>query len=262
MSNSEDSKKDYDSFTEAQQAEELRHQIRDLATLAAQYGRVDRGWINSSLIRLGIDPIVTSAYYQVYAPITGVLGKTIKATSRAEATELFNKAFAKAIEAGVVDGGYGARVFQLAENPAAGGVQFHSGPEDTEADPVLPVLPLADLKAGFRAMLKEGVAEHGWGYVYAQQTLEQLGLEKLPQLVCKAVQVPVSGMATVHVDVFEDSDESGIQRATAAKLTGAQTLRVKPEEMGEAQWARSGGDTMGLHLVDNDGDEDEDDDDL
>lgn len=246
----------YESYEEAKQAEILRTNIRAYAEQAAYHGNVDRGWINSSLIRLGAEPIEASAYYQVYAPITGVFGKTVKANSRAEATEMFNKAFAKALEAGVVDGGYGARVFQMKENPAAGGVQFHSGPEDTETDPVLPLLPLDDLKAAIRNMLKEGVAEHGWGYHYAQDALEHLGLEKLPPLVQKTVEVPVSGTTTVHVQVFEDSDDAQIQRATLAQLSGAKSVHVKPEEMGEAQWARSNGDSMGLHLVDEDDDED------
>jgi len=247
-----------DAFQEAQDAHNLRIGIHQYATAAVKYGHVDRDWVNSALVRLGAQPVTGSATYKLMAPISGMLGKTITAPDRVTALAEFEKAVQHTLNSGKVDGSYGMRVFQVqaADGETGGKAVFFSGPQDVQVPGETPELSLADLKTSIRNMLKEGVAEHGWGYSYAVNAADAMELEPLPALVTKTVQVPVSGTTTVNVPVFEDADDEAIQRATAAKLSGAQALHVKPEEMGEAQWARSTGETMGLHLIGDDEDDD------
>jgi len=250
-----------DAFTEAQNAQTLLTQIHNHAAAAVKYGHVNRDWVNATLVRLGAEPVTGHATYKLMAPITGYVGKTVTAANRADALAEFEKAVQYTLNSGKVDGSYGMRVFQIkaADGETGGKAVFFDGPQDVQV-PDEPVnMSFADLKTSIRNMLKEGVAERGWGYTYAANAAVEMGLEPLPALVTKTVQVPVSGLATVDVQVFEGSQDEEIQRATAAKLNGAQALNVKPEEMGEAQWARSTGETMGLHLVGSDEDDEDDD---
>lgn len=239
-------------YEQAQQAEMLRQAIAEYANGAVKCGGVDRDWVNAALIRMGAEPVTGTVQYRLMFPITAMLGKTIAAKTRAEALAAFDKYVQYTLKHAQIDGSHGIRAFQVAasDGETGGKAVFYSGPMDVEVPDELPVLTLDELKNAIRVFLKDGVAEHGWGYPYAVDALANLGLDPLPPLVNKTVEVPVTGMTTLNVTVFEGDDDDAVQRATTAKLTGAKSLNVKPEEMGEAVWARSTGEAMGLHLVD------------
>lgn len=239
-------------YADAQQAQQLRHHITAATSGAVRYGNVDRAWANTWLHRLGANPVTGNATYQLNVPITGLLGMTINAEDRTQAVEKFKAFLDLNITRGIVDGQHCVRVFQP-EVVVGAEPQFYSGPLDVVADSDEPVeLTLDELKASIRKMLMEGVTEHGWGYSYAVNTVEMLGLEPLPTLHNKTVEVPVSGTAKVSVPVFDDADDDAVQRIAQAKMAAAKDVTVKPEEIGQATWARSSGEQMGLHLVDDD----------
>lgn len=246
---------DTDPYSEAQQAQQLLGKIHDYAYNAVKYGKVDRDWVNGSLVRLGAKPISTRARYQLNIPITGLLGQTVTASSRDEARKIFQQSISHVFQDQPVDGSRCLRVFQVeAQNDD---IQFFSGPQDVQVPEEPVVLTLAELKAAIRHMLKTGVSQHGWGHSYAVDALDTMGIEPLPALVQKSVDVPVSGTYRLSVEVFEGDTDEAVQAAATSALKGAQTVPVKPEEVGEAQWARSSGETMGLHLVGGDQEDDE-----
>jgi hypothetical protein len=227
---------DKDAYTEATIAEEIRAQLTSI-TAKAVGGGVDREWANGWLRQLGAEPVTGNAVYRMNAPITGVFGKTIEASSRMAAAEAFLKHVQRIAEAGqVTDHGHCDNVYQVKfqEPVTAADITFYAGPEDPE--PALePVPDLAGLKAGARKMLMEGVAEQGWGYQYARRATAAMGLEDLPVLQYRTLEVPVTGTYQVSVRVFEGAPYADMQRAAASHIRRTGVVSIKPEEMGEAE---------------------------
>lgn len=245
-----------DAFAEAQKAEILRQQVSQYASAAVIHGHVDRGWTNAWLVRLGVQPIIAQSRYQINAPITGNYGTTVTAASRAEALKKFSQYVATVTAAGQVNGSTGGHCDGVYAVQFTGGEPvFYSGPEDIEASGA-PVPGLDALKDGIRQMLKQGVAERGWGYSYAQVAVAAMDLEPLPELHNKTVTVPVSGTATVGVLVFDGDEDAAVQSAALATLGRMAYVHVKPEEIGTVLISRP--DASGFTLV-NDEDDDEDD---
>lgn len=244
-----------DAFAEAQKAAILRQQITQYATNSVEYGHVDRDWVNTRLNRMGAEPVTGKAKYQINVPIDGSYGTTITASSRTEALEKFALITAGVVAAGQIrpthcgEGVYGVTL-------TGGAPVFFSGPEDPDVYDEGPMPGLADLRVYIRAMLMEGVTEQGWGWGYARQAADAMGLEALPQLETRTVQVPVSGMTTVDVAVFAGADDEAVQRATAGVMSRSKAVYVQPEEIGTALLSRpAASETMGLTLVDDDDDE-------
>jgi hypothetical protein len=233
-----------DAYKEAQQEEALRQQITVRAYGAVKYGHVDRDWANAWLVRLGAQPVTGQAQYRINVPVTGNYGTTVTAGSRAEALEKFNQYVAQVAAAGKFTGSYGG-IYGIELTGAA--PTFFSGPQDpTEYAGSVP--GLEGLKSGIRQMLKQAVTEQGWGHSYAVQALDQMGLEPLPTLHNKTVQVPVSGLTVLTVPVFADDDDEAVQAAVTGALTRAQSVSIKPDEVGSVMSTRP--DAMGLNLVD------------
>lgn len=241
-----------DAFAEAQKAESLRQQIAQYGAAAVRYGHVDRTWVNTWLVRFGAPIVAGGAKYQLNAPITGVFGKTVYASTRAEALEKFNQEITRVGNAGQVtdgkcDGVYGVQF--TGESPT-----FFSGPADLPEQGAAPGLDA--LKVDIRQMLKQGVSEQGWGHSYAVEAVTVMGLEPLPALIHKTVEVPVGGVARLDVTVFEGDDDEVVQHVVGGVMARAKQVTITPDEVGTMFAARPGSD-MGLSLVD---DEDEDDD--
>lgn len=235
-----------DAYADAQAAEKLRNQISHYATAAVHYAKVDRDWVNARLNRMGAPLVTGLARYQINVPITGSLGTTVTASTRAEALEKFQDVVENVKAASQVTGRYlGVYNVQFGDADPV----FFTGPQDME--PYEGSVPGLDaLKTAIRDMLKEGVTSQGWGHNYAVQAVAEMGLEALPALHTKTVEVPVSGTTQIGVLVFSDADDETIQASAAAMVARSAHLSVKPEEVGEATWTRP--DSMGLILVDDD----------
>jgi hypothetical protein len=230
-----------DAFDEAQQEQQLREKIGNAGANAVNYGNLDRDWVNNWLTRLGANPVTGEAEYRINQPITGLFGRTIKATSRTEALAKFNAEVAVVTRAGkIVHHQSYNNVYRVTFADTA--PTFHSGPEDVA--PAADVITgLDNLKAAIRTMLREAVTEQGWSYRGAQQILDAMGLEKLPERVVRNVQVPVSGMATLAVTLFEEDGVEGLRRSTAAAVRRqGELVTVKAEEIGEANLVAQGAD--------------------
>jgi hypothetical protein len=233
----------------------LRHKLHLAAAGAVKYGHIDRDWVNAWLLRLGADPVTGYAEYRINTPVTGVYGKTVKASTRAEALEKFNQHVARVSAAGQTADGACDIVYGIEFTDAE--PTFFSGPQDPPP-PGDEVPGLDGLKSGIRQMLMQGVTEQGWGPSYARSAIALMGLEPLPPLVHRTVSVPVSGIAEMTVSVFEGDGTPDVQAAAAAAVARMQLVSVKPDEVGAVMSARNG--SMGLTLVDDD-DEDETDED-
>lgn len=245
-------KMDDSEYTNAQQAETLREQATDFATAAVQWGKVDRDWVNGHLIRMGAQPVTVAAQYKINIPITGLLGLTVEAKSRAEALARFNDNLLKTVADGRVNG-----FFSVFDPQVHGELTFHSGPEDPQQpDENAPTLDAQGVRDAIRAMLKEGVSSQGWGHSYAQTALDDMGIEQLPALTTKTVQVPVSGTASVLVRVFEGDDDETVQKVTHDTIARSRRVVVdKPDEVGPVIGDRSAlTGAMGLTLVDDEDD--------
>lgn len=218
---------------DAQTAHKLRGLITIYARRAVDYGNVDRGWVNTQLARLGAEQVTGTSEYRINVPITGVYGRRVNAESRTAALAIFQQHLDAALAKGkiVADGSYD-NVYKLALNTAAGGPQFYSGPEDPSTEGAQE-LTLDGLRDGIRQMLKDGVAEHGWGYSYAQRALAEMGLVPLPPQVSRTVEVPVAGTAKINVAGFEDDTDEDVQASVAAKLAKLGHVNVKPDEVGQ-----------------------------
>lgn len=246
---------DNDAFADAQQAEILRQKISQYAARAVKYGKIDRDWVNTRLARIGAEPVTGSATYKINVAITGNYGATVTAATRADALNQFQKFSAKVAAARQFATNYcDEGVYNIAftgEEPT-----FYSGPQDPPVDTEASTLDLDTLKDAIRQMLKDGVARQGWGIDYAAGALTDMGLEPLPTLHDKTVTVPVSGTATIVVPVFEGDDDEAVQLGAGAVLGRAQSVSIKPDEIGWASWPTrpEGQDIMGLTLVDEDED--------
>lgn len=222
-----------DVYTEAQQAEALITMLRSYTASAVNYGNVNRKWANAQLIQLGAEPLSgssTTAEYRVNAPMTGLFGMTVHAKSRTEALELLRQRAARQDK--INDHNIsGVSVYRVDVDLDA--ATFHSGPEDVVAESVEP-LSLDALRSGIRAMLREGVSVRDWGHSYANAALGDMGLDLLPSIVFKAVEVPVTGTALVNIRLFEGDGDDEVQAAAVAVASKFQTLSVKPEEIGTA----------------------------
>lgn len=218
-------------FEQAEAAQELRNNFRHYADMAVQYGHVDKGWVNGKLAALGIQPLGGKAEYRMNVAITGNYGWRCKASNRAEAMEQFRRNVARVAGAGKItaDGSYD-NVYDL---EIVGEPVFHSGPEDPEVADAS-AFTLDGLKTAMRDVLKEGVAQQGWGHSYAVNAAESLGLESLPSLVSKTVLVPVVGTHRVTVQAFADDDDNAVQARVHATLSGGKTIAVEADEIGDA----------------------------
>jgi hypothetical protein len=216
-------------FAEAQEAARLRQHISQYAAGAVKHGSVDRDWANARLAALGASPVTGTAEYRMNVPITGAYGWRCKANSRTEALERFNQQVNRVAMAGKItaDGSYD-NVYELF---VVGEPTFYSGPEDAP-EPSGDPISLDDLKAGIRAMLKQGVAEKGWGFLYAVEALKIMGLEPLPALVQRTVEVAVSGTVQVQVKGFEGDDEEALHVAAAGMVGRSKYVTVIADEVG------------------------------
>jgi hypothetical protein len=208
-------------FGEAQQAHELRKQITEYAEEAA-YSGVDRDWVNRRLVAIG-----------------------------AQALEKFNQYLQNIIDQGEIAGfHYGDGVYYV---QSAGEAQFFSGPEDPPVVDPDNIPDLAGTREGIRALLKDAVTSQGWGYSYAASALEDMGLEPLPKLVPRTVQVPVSGTAQMKVMVFEGDDDEAVRKAVQGHIRSTGSVSVVPDEVGAPFTDRSDlAESMGLKIVDDD----------
>lgn len=244
-----------DDFKTAQEIQLLRQRITEYAAAAVKVANIDRDWINARLARLGAEPVYGTAKYQINAAFTGNWGTTIYAESRAEALEKFDEYRTAIANHGRLTGLFhGSAIYDVVFS--GGEPVFYSGPQDPDLSGTVPPTSLDDLKSGIRAMLKAAVTEQGWSYQHALNQAETMGLEPLPKLVNKAVQVPVSGNASVIVQVFDDDGEDAVQSVvTGALARNKKGILVVPDEIGSAFTLNRGG--MSLELVD-DGDEEHD----
>lgn len=217
-----------DAFAEGQAAEKLRTQLTKSVAGFVSHGG-DRDWANAQLVKLGAAPISGTSEYRMNIPITGAYGWRCKANSRAEALERFQQQVTRLTGAGKItaDGSYD-NVYEL---KFVGEPVFYSGPEDPDLS-AADDLDLDGLKAGIREMFKQGIAGHGWNVGYATRAIASMGLDPLPSVSAKAVQVPVSGTATVSVMVFEGDDQADVQASAAAALARQGSVYLKPEEIG------------------------------
>lgn len=248
MENDQDS---VDAFAEAQKTEILRQQIAQYSAAAVRYGHISRNWVNTWLVRLGAPIVAGGAKYQINVPVTGVFGKTVYASSRAEALEKFSLEVSRVITVGQITDGKCDGVYDV--QFTGGSATFFSGPADLPEQGAVPGLDA--LKVDIRQMLKQGVSEQGWGHSYAVEAVAVMGLEPLPALVHKTVDVPVGGVARLDVTVFEGDDDEVVQHVVGGVMARAKQVTITPDEVGTMFAARPGGD-MGLTLVDED-DEDE-----
>lgn len=224
-------KMDNDAFAAAHKDQMVREQIAQYTRQAISYGHVNRDWANSWLAKLGAAVITGTAEYRMNVPITGAYGWRCKATSRAEALEVFQRQVARVASAGKItaDGSYD-NVYELA---IVGGPVFYSGPEDVPAT----AEPLAgdELRAAIRDMLKEGVSQRNWGHRYANEALDDMGIDQLPALSVRTVEVPVSGIHRVTVTVFEGEGDDAVQQAVTAKVGSAKNINITADEVGTAK---------------------------
>lgn len=212
----------------------MRTLLHEAARNAVYYGDTDKNWANSWLARLGAETINVKSEYRINVPITGVYGRRITASSRAEALRVFQSHVERVAKAGKItaDGSYD-NVYKVALNPAAGDVQFYSGPEDADTEAALE-LDEDGLKQQIRAMLREGVSTQSWRLDYANDTLGQMGVDPLPEVVQKTVDVPVMGTATVSVIVFADEQNDADVREKAKKIIAAKpTVKTVVSEIGD-----------------------------
>lgn len=212
----------------------LRDMIYDYVSDAVIYGNVNKEWANTWLARLGANTLQGKNEYRLNVPIVGVYGRRVTASSRAEALKLFNEHVERVAAAGKItaDGSYDNVYHVTFPNAgAASQPEFFSGPEDPDTE--TPELTGDELKAQIRAMLREGVAEQGWDHSYANRALENMGLEPLPALVKKMVDVPVMGTATIGVRVFEGDDPNAVAEAAVARLRRYPKAVVSVVEVGE-----------------------------
>jgi len=228
---------DKDAYTEAVIADELRKKITAWTAKAVAAG-IDRDWANAWLRTLGAEQVTGSSTYRMNVPITGVFGKTVEASTRAEAAEKFLEHVQRIAAAGqITDHGHCDNVYEVKfhQDPpvTAADITFYAGPEDPEPN-TEPVPDLGAFKDAARKMLIEGVSAQGWSYLYAKKAVTDLGLEELPALQYRTLQVPVSGTYQVQVRVFEGSDDAVVQRAAASQVRRAGAVVIKPEEMGDA----------------------------
>lgn len=229
-----------DPYVDAQLAEKLRSRISQYAASAVQYGNVDRGWANTKLAQIGAIPLTGRSSYQINVPITGLYGRTIAANSRVEALTKFKEHIARVTRTGRIttamdryDSVYAVK-FTPDQEPT-----FASGPVDPDLGDY-PVLDLEGVKTAIRSMIMEGVAEQGWGHGYAAEALDDMHLEAMPALIHVMVEVPVTGVTTVGVTVFEGDNEIDIQAAVKASMARSGTVAVKPEEVGDGKQVSSG----------------------
>lgn len=228
---------DKEQYTEALQASDLRAAIHDATARAVDHG-VDREWANKWLRKLGAEPVTSSAEYRLNTPITGLLGMTVHASSRAAAAEIFKQWVADL--GGKINDCYsrGFNVYNIELTADATEPTFYSGPEDPEDDGELPdKLTLDQLKNAIRDMLIEGVAERSWRYNYARDTAAALNLEPLPTVSRRNVRVPVSGVTNISVLAFTDADDDQLRRTVNAYLRRNASLGVAivPDEMGDVE---------------------------
>ena len=225
-----------DAYADAQPAHKLRAKITDYTRQAVDYGNVDRAWANTQLARLGANQVTGTSEYRISAPITGLYGRTVYAESRTQALATFQEHLDAALAKGKIvpcDGGYDDNVYDLKINPSLFvGPQFYSGPEDPSTEDASE-LTLDELRDGIRQMLKEGVAQQGWGYTYATRASAEMGLPPLPPQVSRTVEVPVAGTAKINVAGFESDTDEDVQAAVAAKLAKLGHVNVKPDEVGQ-----------------------------
>lgn len=210
----------------------LRTRIHQYTDAAVRYAGVNRDWANTRLAQLGAETLSGRASYQVNVPITGSYGRTIKASSRAEAARKFQEHIARVAQVGRIttamdsyDSVYGVEFIAGAD------IVFASGPQDPETEDALPLTP-DGLKLAIRDMLLEGVSRQGWGHMYASEAAADMGLEKLPAVVVKTVTVPVQGTTQVEVRVFEGDSTEDVEVAVKAALAKSGHVVVKAEEFG------------------------------
>lgn len=248
----EENEQPFDDFKTAQEIQLLRQRITGYAAAAVKVANIDRDWVNARLVRLGAEPVTGTAQYQINAAFTGNWGTTIFAQSRAEALEKFDEYRTAIANHGKLTGLFhGSGIYDVVFSPAD--PVFYSGPQDPLLLTSDLVTNLDDLKSGIRAFLKAAVTEQDWSYQHALNQAETMGLEPLPKLVNKAVQVPVTGNASVIVQVFDDGDEDAVQSAVTGMMDRHKKgILVVPDEIGSAFTLNRGG--MSLELVD-DGDE-------
>ena len=249
-----------DAFAEAQKVQLLRQKIHTYARGAVECGGVDRDWVNQRLNRIGADLVTGDVQYQINTPIIGNYGTTIVAPNRVTALAKFNEIVEQIVAKGEIrNRNYGQGVYGVKLNPAAGGAQFFSGPEDVVSEES-PFQTLEAVRAAIRSMIKDAVVEQGWGHYHAERQLEELGLEPLPKLVSRTVQVPVSGMASLHISVYENADDADVQAVTATLMGRMSQVIVSPDEIGSVLSPRPDA-TLGMTLVDDDDDDEDNDDD-
>lgn len=224
---------DKDAYTQALEAQDLRTKIGMYASSAVQHAHVDRDWVNGWLAKLGVPKITGQSEYRINIAITGNYGRRVTAASRAEATKQFMAEVERVAATGKITLANEGRYDNVYDLVVTGDAPvFHSGPEDQTTDAV--TLTPDELKAGIRQMLKEGVAEKGWGLTYANAALENLGLESLPKMTHRTVEVPITGTTKVGLTVYEDDSDEDLRRAAARYLTGRTSVSVQPVEIGDA----------------------------
>lgn len=218
-------------------AQELLDRLTSAAAGAAFDQGADKEWLNPRLVALGAKPITATSTYRINVPMTGLLGMTVEATSRTEATAAFQRRVAALVGRGSKINDchrYGDNVYRIVvDQDALAAPTFYSGPEDPDGEPVAP-LSLIELKDGIRQFLRAAVVETSWGYYHANRTLAKMGLDALPKLVRKQVQVSVSGTVGVSVLVYEAAGLEEVQAATAAYMAKNKHVHVQPDEVGEA----------------------------
>lgn len=208
----------------------IKEVIRTAARQARQYGGVDQGWINQWLIKMGIEPLGGGNEYRLNIPITAVFGATVHGQSRAEAVQKFQGMLNKVLSVGQINESDGCQhAYQVSVVPGAE-VNFFSGPEDVN-DLSLPQSD-EEVVVVLREMLKEGVAEHGYRLDAANDLLSVVGAEPLPAVRTVSVQVPVAGLASMVVSVFEGDGYDVIHQAVLRGLAGGHPVVIAPEEIG------------------------------
>lgn len=225
-------------FDEFKAATELLDRLTTAARRAIKNG-VDKDWANARLNAMGAKTVQLTSTYKVNVPVTALYGVTVQANSREDAEIQFRAAYEAMIARGskMYDGRYwGDNVYRIvADAEALVNPTFFEGPEDAPAEPG-PVLGVDETKAAIRAFLKAAVVEQGWGHSYAQNLLNSLGIETLPELRTRQVTVPVGGTVEIIIRTFDDSTDEDMQKAAASTINRNKHVYVQAEEVGLAQY--------------------------
>lgn len=223
---------DKDAYTKATQdaerALDLRSKISQFGAAAVRHN-VSREWVNGWLTALGAELVAGgNNTYKMSAKVVGDYGRTIAAASRAEAKTIWDRHIARiAADGKITPQNCDDRIYHVVIDDE---VKFVSGPEDPTGE--VPELTVAELETQIQAMLRQGVAEQGWGYRWANAALNHMDLPELPARQYWEVMVPVAIMVPMNVSAFDGDDDDLVGELASRQIAKLAIISGKPTEIG------------------------------